>query len=188
MGRYLGKRLISTIPLLLVISFVVFMFIHMIPGDPARLVAGQDATKEDVAVVREQLGLDEPLLVQYGKYMKGLFTGDLGSSIKNGKTVAETIAPRLKPTIMLTFSSMIWAAIIGIAIGIIAAVFHGRILDYVGMIIAIAGISVPSFWPYLPDFPDLPCLRPCVRTMCVPHVPKVFLNHWLLCAMHLRTL
>ena len=146
MGRYLGKRLASTIPLLLVISFVVFMFIHMIPGDPARLVAGQDATKEDVAVVREQLGLDEPLLVQYGKYMKGLFTGDLGSSIKNGKTVTETIAPRLKPTIMLTFSSMIWAAIIGIAIGIIAAVFHGRILDYVGMIIAIAGISVPSFW------------------------------------------
>ena len=133
MGRYLGKRLISTIPLLLVISFVVFMFIHMIPGDPARLVAGQDATKEDVAVVREQLGLDEPLFVQYGKYMKGLFTGDLGNSIKNGKTVAETIAPRLKPTIMLTF-------------GIIAAVFHGRILDYVGMIIAIAGISVPSFW------------------------------------------
>ena len=146
MGRYLGKRLASTIPLLLVISFVVFMFIHMIPGDPARLVAGQDATKEDVAVGREQLGLDEPLLVQYGKYMKGLFTGDLGSSIKNGKTVVETIAPRLKPTIMLTFSSMIWAAIIGIAIGIIAAVFHGRILDYVGMIIAIAGISVPSFW------------------------------------------
>ena len=88
MGRYLGKRLISTIPLLLVISFVVFMFIHMIPGDPARLVAGQDATTEDVAVVREQLGLDEPLLVQYGKYMKGLFTGDLGNSIKNGKTVA----------------------------------------------------------------------------------------------------
>ena len=78
--------------------------------------------------------------------LKGLFTGDLGSSIKNGKTVVETIAPRLKPTIMLTFSSMIWAAIIGIAIGIIAAVFHGRILDYVGMIIAIAGISVPSFW------------------------------------------
>lgn len=128
MGRYLGKRLISTIPLLLVISFVVFMFIHMIPGDPARLVAGQDATKEDVAVVREQLGLDEPLLVQYGKYMKGLFTGDLGSSIKNGKTVVETIAPRLKPTIMLTFSSMIWAAIIGIAIGIIAAVFMAEFL------------------------------------------------------------
>ena len=107
MGRYLGKRLISTIPLLLVISFVVFMFIHMIPGDPARLVAGQDATKEDVAVVREQLGLDEPLLVQYGKYMKGLLQ-EIWETLSNGKTVAETIAPRLKPTIMLTFSSMIW--------------------------------------------------------------------------------
>ena len=103
--------------------------------------------RKDVAVVREQLGLDEPLLVQYGKYMKGLFTGDLGNSIKNGKTVTETIAPRLKPTIMLTIlihDSGLRS--VGIAIGIIAAVFHGRILDYVGMIIAIAGISVPSFW------------------------------------------
>ena len=146
MGKYFCKRVASAIPLLLVISFVIFMFIHMIPGDPARMIAGQDATKEDVEVVREQLGLNDPLLVQYGKYMKGLFTGDLGDSIKNGKTVVETIAPRLKPTIMLTVSAMIWATIIGIALGIISAVFHGRALDYIGMIIAISGISVPSFW------------------------------------------
>ena len=78
--------------------------------------------------------------------MKGLFTGDLGDSIKNGKTVVETIAPRMKPTIMLTVSAMIWATIIGIALGIISTVFHGRTLDYIGMIIAISGISVPSFW------------------------------------------
>ncbi|MDO4276106.1 MAG: ABC transporter permease subunit [Eubacteriales bacterium] len=146
MGRYFGKRLLSTIPLLLVISFLVFMFIHMIPGDPARMIAGQDATKEDVAIVREQLGLDKPLLTQYVDYMKGLVTGDLGMSTKNGKTVVEAIAPRLKPTLMLTVSSMIWAAIIGIALGIISAVFHGRMLDYLGMLIAISGISVPSFW------------------------------------------
>lgn len=146
MGKYFCKRVASAIPLLLVISFVIFMFIHMIPGDPARMIAGQDATKEDVEVVREQLGLNDPLLVQYGKYMKGLFTGDLGDSIKNGKTVVETIAPRMKPTIMLTVSAMIWATIIGIALGIISAVFHGRTLDYIGMIIAISGISVPSFW------------------------------------------
>ena len=138
MGKYFCKRVASAIPLLLVISFVIFMFIHMIPGDPARMIAGQDATKEDVEVVREQLGLNDPLLVQYGKYMKGLFTGDLGDSIKNGKTVVETI--------MLTVSAMIWATIIGIALGIISAVFHGRTLDYIGMIIAISGISVPSFW------------------------------------------
>ena len=146
MGRYFIKRLISTIPLLLVISFLVFMFIHMIPGDPAKLIAGQDSTQAEVETVRKQLGLDQPLLKQYGQYMKGLVTGDLGDSIRNGKSVVETIAPRLKPTIMLTVSAMIWATIIGVALGIISAVFHGRILDYVGMIIAISGISVPRFW------------------------------------------
>ena len=146
MGRYFIKRLLSTIPLLLVISFLVFMFIHMIPGDPAKLIAGQDSTKAEVEKVREQLGLDQPLLKQYGQYMKGLVTGNLGDSIRNGKSVVETIAPRLKPTIMLTVSAMIWATIIGVALGIISAVFHGRILDYIGMIIAISGISVPSFW------------------------------------------
>ena len=122
------------------------MFIHMIPGDPAKLIAGQDSTQAEVETVRKQLGLDQPLLKQYGQYMKGLVTGDLGDSIRNGKSVVETIAPRLKPTIMLTVSAMIWATIIGVALGIISAVFHGRILDYVGMIIAISGISVPSFW------------------------------------------
>ena len=146
MGRYFIKRLISTIPLLLVISFLVFMFIHMIPGDPAKLIAGQDSTQAEVETVRKQLGLDQPLLKQYGQYMKGLVTGDLGDSIRNGKSVVETIAPRLKPTLMLTVSAMIWATIIGIALGIISAVFHGRILDYIGMIIAISGISVPGFW------------------------------------------
>ena len=141
MGRYFIKRLLSTIPLLLVISFLVFMFIHM-----AKLIAGQDSTQAEVETVRKQLGLDQPLLKQYGQYMRGLVTGDLGDSIRNGKSVVETIAPRLKPTIMLTVSAMIWATIIGVALGIISAVFHGRILDYVGMIIAISGISVPSFW------------------------------------------
>lgn len=146
MGRYCVKRLLSTIPLLLVISFLIFMFIHMIPGDPARLIAGQDATKADVKVVREQLGLDKPLLTQYGEYMKGLVTGDMGLSVRNGKTVEDTILPRLKPTILLTLSSAMWAIMIGIAIGVLAAVFHGKMADYLGMLIAIVGISVPGFW------------------------------------------
>lgn len=146
MGRYFIKRVLGTLPMLLVISFLIFLFIHMIPGDPARLIAGQDATKEDVAVVREQLGLDKPLLTQYGSYMKGLVTGDLGVSIRNNKTVAETIGPRLKPTLLLTLSSISWAAIFGIGIGILSAVFRGRAMDYAGMIIAISGISIPGFW------------------------------------------
>lgn len=146
MARYCIKRILGTIPLVLVISFLIFMFIHMIPGDPARLVAGPEATKEDVLVIREQLGLDKPLLVQYKDYMKGLVTGDLGNSIKNGKTVAQTIGPRFKPTIMLTISSMIWASIVGIALGVLSAVFRGKAMDYLGMLIAISGISIPGFW------------------------------------------
>lgn len=146
MGRYCIKRLLSAIPLLLVISFLIFMFIHLIPGDPARMVAGMDATEQQVQVVREQLGLDKPILTQYVEYMKGLFTLDLGDSIKNGATVADTIGARFGPTITLTFSSMIWAVIIGIGIGIVSAVKRGSPIDYLVMLIAISGISVPSFW------------------------------------------
>ena len=146
MGRYCIKRLLSAIPLLLVISFLIFMFIHLIPGDPARMVAGMDATEQQVQVVREQLGLDKPILTQYVDYMKGLFTGDLGDSIKNGATVADTIGSRFGATITLTFSSMIWAVLIGIGIGIVSAVKRGSPIDYLVMLIAISGISVPGFW------------------------------------------
>ncbi|CUX48451.1 ABC transporter permease [Clostridium sp. C105KSO13] len=146
MGRYALKRILSAIPLLIVISFLIFMFIHLIPGDPARQIAGMDATKADVELVRNQLGLNDPLPVQYGNYMKGLVTGDLGNSVKNGKTVVETIRPRFKPTILLTVSSMIWATIIGVSLGIISAVMKGKALDYIGMLIAISGISLPGFW------------------------------------------
>lgn len=146
MGRYALKRILSAIPLLIVISFLIFMFIHLIPGDPARLVAGPDATQADVNVVREQLGLNEPLINQYLDYMKGLLTGDLGHSVKNGLSVADTIAPKFRPTIMLTLTSMVWAVLVGTGIGILSAVKRGKPLDYVGMVVAISGISVPSFW------------------------------------------
>lgn len=146
MGRYAVKRILSAIPLLIAISFLVFMFIHLIPGDPARLMAGMDATKEEVNTIREQLGLNEPLLTQYFDYMKGLFTLDLGDSVKNNMSVIETIGPRFAPTIILTVCSMIWATILGVFLGIIAAVRRGKPLDYFAMLIAISGISVPSFW------------------------------------------
>jgi len=146
MGRYVLKRLLNAIPLLFAISFLVFMFIHLIPGDPARLVAGIDATKEEVDLIREQLGLNKPLLVQYLDYMKGLLTFDLGDSVKGGMSVADMIAPRFKPTIILTILSIFWATLFGIIIGIVSAVKRGKILDYFGMVIAISGISIPSFW------------------------------------------
>ncbi len=146
MLRYAGKRLLSAIPLLLVVSFLIFMFIHLIPGDAARMVAGKEATAEDVEVVRHALGLDQPLLKQYADYMKGLVTLDLGDSIKNGASVWDTLAPRFGPTIKLTLLAILWSVLIGIALGILAAVRRGRILDYVSMVVAISGISAPTFW------------------------------------------
>lgn len=146
MGRYIIKRILSAIPLLLAISFLVFMFIHLIPGDPARLIAGMDATKEEVYNIKEELGLNKPITVQYVDYMKDLLTLNLGNSTKNNMTVVEMITPRFKPTIMLTIFSMFWATLLGTFIGIMSAVKRGKLLDYVGMIVAISGISVPSFW------------------------------------------
>ncbi len=146
MLRYAGKRLLSAIPLLLVVSFLIFMFIHLIPGDAARMVAGKEATAEDVEVVRHALGLDQPLLKQYADYMKGLVTLDLGDSIKNGASVWDTLAPRFGPTIKLTLLAILWSVLIGIVLGILAAVRRGRILDYVSMVVAISGISAPTFW------------------------------------------
>jgi glutathione transport system permease protein len=146
MLRYAIKRILSAIPLLLVISFMIFMFIHLIPGDPARLVAGKEATSYEVEIVREQLGLNKPLLQQYLLYMRGLFTLDLGNSIRNGATVYDTIAPRFLPTVQLTILAIVWSVLVGTLLGILAAVKRGKFLDYLSMIIAISGISAPSFW------------------------------------------
>lgn len=146
MGRYIIKRLLETIPLLIVVSFAVFLFIRLIPGDPARLVAGADATLEEVELLREYMGLNKPILIQYVDYLKDIFSGNLGTSLKTGDAVVNMLLPRYKPTIMLAFSSMGWALIIGLAIGIFSAVFRGRWPDYIGMLLAVIGISLPSFW------------------------------------------
>ncbi|WP_042167698.1 ABC transporter permease subunit [Paenibacillus gorillae] len=146
MGRYALQRLLGVIPLLFVVSVLVFMFIHLIPGDPARLVAGKDATLEEINGIREQLGLNDPLWRQYIDYMGNLFKGDLGNSIRSGLPVSDMLASRFMPTIWLTIFSMVWAVIIGVLIGIISAVKRNRWPDHVGMITAISGISVPGFW------------------------------------------
>lgn len=146
MLRYAIKRILSAIPLMLVISFLIFMFIHLIPGDPVRIALGKEATADQVEELRDVLGLNDPLLVQYGKYMKGLFTGDFGNSIKNGATVADTVLPKFAPTIKLTLLAIVWSVAVGVLLGVLAAVRRGKILDYISMIIAISGISAPSFW------------------------------------------
>lgn len=146
MGRYALQRLLGVIPLLFVVSVLVFMFIHLIPGDPARLVAGKEATLEEINGIRAQLGLDMPLWQQYFNYMGKLLTGDLGSSLRSGLPVSDMLMSRLGPTLILTFLSLGWALIIGLLIGMITAVNRNRWPDYVGMLTAISGISIPGFW------------------------------------------
>lgn len=146
MGKYALQRLLGVIPLLFVVSILVFMFIHLIPGDPARLAAGKEATLEEIQAIRVELGLDQPLWQQYITYMKNLLQGDLGVSLKTGLPVSEMLASRFMPTIWLTFLSLGWAMIAGVLIGIISAVNRNRWPDYLGMLTAISGISIPGFW------------------------------------------
>ncbi|WP_189022253.1 ABC transporter permease subunit [Paenibacillus albidus] len=146
MGRYALQRLLGVIPLLFVVSVLVFMFLHLIPGDPARLIAGQDATLEEIMGIRQQLGLDLPLWKQYVHYMSNLLSGDLGNSIQSGLAVTDMLMSRVMPTLWLTFLSMAWALLIGLLIGVVSAVYRNRWPDYVGTLAAISGMSVPGFW------------------------------------------
>ena len=144
--RFLIKRLLEIIPILLVVSILIFLFVHMIPGDPARLVAGEDATIEDVEMVRKELGLDKPLVEQYVTYMANLVQGDLGTSLKTNRPVTEEIGARFMPTFWLTFWSMAWAAVVGLVIGVISATKRNKWPDYLGMFGAVSGLSMPAFW------------------------------------------
>lgn len=146
MGRYAVQRLFGVIPLLFVVSILVFMFIHLIPGDPARLIAGKDATLEEINRIQEQLGLNLPLWQQYFNYLVQLFKGDLGISIQSSLPVTDMLVSRIPPTLILTFASLGWALVIGLFIGIVSAVNRGKWQDYLGMLTAISGISLPGFW------------------------------------------
>lgn len=146
MLRYFFRRILGIIPILFLVSILIFLFVHMIPGDPARLVAGEDATIEDVEIVRKELGLDKPMHEQYVHYMKNLLQGDLGTSLKTKRPVMEELGMRFMPTFWLTVWSMVWAVIVGLFIGVVSATKRNKWQDYVGMFGAVSGISLPSFW------------------------------------------
>jgi glutathione transport system permease protein len=144
--RFVAKRLLEIIPILFLVTILIFLFVHLIPGDPARLVAGTDATIEDVEVVRKELGLDKPLHIQYFTYMGNLLQGDFGTSLKTKRPVIEEIGSRFMPTFWLTLWSMVWAVIVGLLIGVISATKRNKWQDYLGMFGAVSGLSLPSFW------------------------------------------
>lgn len=146
MLKYLVGRLAGILPVLLVISVFVFGFVHLLPGDPARLVAGPDATQRDVELVRQDLGLDQPLWVQYGRFLGNAVQGEFGRSMKSKRPVSQEIGERFMPTLYLTVVAMIWATLAGLLIGVASATKRGRWQDHVGMVVAVSGIAFPSFW------------------------------------------
>jgi len=145
MFNYFLKRLLGLVPTLLIVAVLVFLFVHMLPGDPARLAAGQDADAQTVELVRQQLGLDLPLHEQFVRYFGNMLHGDFGTSMRSRRPVATEIAERFSPTLLLTICSMAWAVVFGMTIGVVSAVFRNQWPDRLGMTIAVSGISFPAF-------------------------------------------
>lgn len=146
MLRYICKRVVGVIPTLIIVVTFVFFFVRLIPGDPARQVAGPQATKEDVELVREQLGLNKPLPQQYISYVTGLVKGDLGTSLRTKRPVLTEVQGRYMNTVQLTLLSLTWSVIAGVLIGVWSGRNRSKWQDYTGMTVAVSGISMPSFW------------------------------------------
>jgi peptide/nickel transport system permease protein len=144
--RFLGRRLVLTVPVLLGVATLVFSLIHLIPGDPAQAMLGEAATPQDVEELRHRLGLDRPLLEQYGAFLRGVVRGDLGTSLRTGQPVASQIIERMPATAELAAASMIVAILCSIPLGIAAAVRRGTAVDHAAMTMALAGVSIPNFW------------------------------------------
>ena len=146
MGRYLVRRLLLTIPVLLGVATLVFALIHLVPGDPAQAMLGEGASQEEVQRLRTSLGVDRPLLAQYTAFLGGLVRGDLGTSFRYNAPVTDQITSRLGNTAKLALAAMAVAILFAVPLGIVAAVFRGRAPDHAAMTLALAGISMPNFW------------------------------------------
>ncbi|TDT57241.1 ABC transporter permease [Fonticella tunisiensis] len=146
MVKYIIKRLILLIPVLLGVSIMVFVVMHVFQADPASIILGQHATAEQIEKLRQELGLNNPLYVQYWDFLKGALQGDLGSSLITKTPVVKEILSRFPATIELALAAIIIASIFGISIGVISAVKQNSIVDYIGMVFALLGVSMPIFW------------------------------------------
>jgi len=145
MLNYFIKRVLGVIPTLLIVAVLVFLFVHLLPGDPARLAAGPEADPATVELVRADLGLDKPMHEQFVRFFANALRGEFGNSIRTKRPVSEEIGERFWPTLNLTIASMVWAVIFGMVIGITSAVWRNKWPDRLGMTLAVSGISFPAF-------------------------------------------
>ena len=147
MTRYLVQRLLSALLTIWVTTVIVTMLIHLVPGDPVRIMYAQwQASPEQIEAVRQNLGLDKPVPVQYWMFLKRVSRGDLGRSIQGDQPVASILATRFPPTLLLATTSLVIATTIGLSLGFIAAYRRGSIVDVGAMVVAIVGVSIPHFW------------------------------------------
>jgi ABC-type dipeptide/oligopeptide/nickel transport system permease component len=142
----LVRRIVGAIPVLLGISFLIFLLMHIAPGDPVSLLLGDDATPADIERTRHEWGLDRPLMVQYWDFLTRAITGDFGRSLKFNEPVMKLIAERLPATLELAFASLCVAIMISVPLGVYSAIKHNSLLDHAGMSVALIGVSLPNFW------------------------------------------
>ncbi len=146
MTAYLLRRLVAVIPVMVVVVTVVFLLVHLIPGDPASAMLGPDATPAQIDATRRQLGLDRPILEQLFKFYGRIVQGDLGHSYFLNRPVGEVLRERAEPTLLLTFCALLVAVVIGVPSGVIAGAYPGSIWDRVLMLGALLGVCIPGFW------------------------------------------
>lgn len=146
MYKYILKRLVMLIPVIIGVTFIVFFILNLAPGDPAAIILGDQATAEALEMKREELGLNDPLLVRYGNYMLGVLKGDLGTSYKNSISVWDQVIERFPNTAILAVCGIFIALVIGIPVGILSAKKQYSALDNVSMVLALVGVSMPNFW------------------------------------------
>ena len=146
MSVYILRRLLASIPVIFMVGVITFSILHIAPGDPAVLMAGEEATPEDVEKMRKALGFDRPFYVQFGVWVGNLLRGDLGTSIFSKHSIASLMAPRLQPTLSLGLIAIVLSGLIGVPMGVLAATYAGRFTDRACMIFAVLGFSVPVFW------------------------------------------
>ena len=146
MTTYIARRVLLLIPLLFGISLVTFIGMHVIPGDASSALTGQGVTAADIARVRRQLHLDQPIVVQYGYFLAGIVHGDFGMSLRTHDPVLQDVAQALPTTIQLTLAALVIAVMVGVSVGIFAATHRGSFLDTISMSTVLVGVSMPVFW------------------------------------------
>ena len=146
MYQYIVRRLLLTVPVVLGVSIIVFSIIRLIPGDPARAMAGVNATPEFIEQVRIRHALDQPIYIQYGRFLAGFVRGDLGRSIFSGRPVATEIGERFPRTLLLASVSLVIATLIGVSAGIVSATRRNSVFDNASLFVALVGVAAPVFW------------------------------------------